>query len=85
MATIRFEEEERELADGSAILEICEAIGMPFGCTEGNCGTCRCIIVEGAENLEPLNEKETDMDLEKGERLACQCIIKTGIVVFSID
>ncbi len=85
MATIRFEDEERELADGSAILEMCEAIGMPFGCTEGNCGTCRCIIVEGAENLEPLNEKETDMDLEEGERLACQCTIKTGIVVFSID
>ncbi len=85
MATIRFEDEERELADGTTILEMCEEMGMPFGCTEGNCGTCRCIIVDGGENLEPLNKKEMDMDLDKGERLACQCTIITGIVVFSID
>ncbi len=85
MATIRFEGEERELADGSAVLETCEAMGMPFGCTEGICGTCRCTVIDGAENLEPLNEKETDMDLEEGERLACQCIVKSGVVEFSVD
>ena len=85
MATIRFEGEEREVADGSAVLETCEAMGMPFGCTEGNCGTCRCSVVVGAENLEPRNEKETDMDLEDGERLACQCTIRSGVVEFIVD
>ncbi|MDK1021405.1 MAG: 2Fe-2S iron-sulfur cluster-binding protein [Candidatus Hydrogenedentes bacterium] len=85
MATIRFEGEERELPDGSAVLEVCEAMGMPFGCTEGLCGTCRCTVVKGFENLEPLNEQEEDMDLEEGERLACQSVIKSGIVHFSID
>lgn len=85
MATIQFEGEERELADGSAVLETCEALGMPFGCTEGNCGTCRCVVVNGADNLGPRNEKEMDMGLEDGERLACQCTIKSGIVEFRID
>ena len=85
MATVRFEGEERELPDGSGILDACEEMGMPFGCTEGLCGTCRSIVVEGFENLEPLNEQEEDMDLEDGERLVCQCVIKSGIVHFSID
>lgn len=84
MATIRFEGEEREVADGSRIQEACEDMGMPFGCTDGLCGTCRCTVVSGMENLEPMNEKEEDMDLLKGERLACQLHIKSGEVTFEV-
>lgn len=85
MATIRFEGAEREIRDGSSVQKMCEELGMPFGCTEGLCGTCLCVVNEGADNLKPLNEKEEDMEMEAGERLACQCIIVTGIVEFKVD
>lgn len=85
MATIRFEGEEREIPDGARCYETCEELGMPFGCTEGECGTCTCTVVEGMENLEPLNDKELDMGLDEGQRLACQCIIKSGTVEFSVE
>lgn len=84
MAKVRFEGEEKELADGSKVLETCEALGMPFGCTDGLCGTCRCTVVSGMENLKPLNEKEEDMDLGPDERLACQCVITGGLVEFEV-
>jgi ferredoxin len=84
MAKIRFEGEEREVEDGSRIQEACEDMGMPFGCTDGLCGTCRCTVVSGMENLEPMNEKEEDMDLLEGERLACQLFIKSGEVTFEV-
>ena len=83
MAIIRFEDEEREIPDGSPILTVCEEMGMAFGCQDGECGTCLSTIVEGSENLEPLNEKEEDYGLADGERLACQCVIKFGIVELS--
>jgi len=84
MVVIRFESEEREVPDGSRIQEACEDMGMPFGCTDGLCGTCRCIVVSGMENLEPMNDKEEDMDLLENERLACQLIIKSGEVAFDV-
>jgi ferredoxin len=84
MATIRFEGEAREIADQTRVFETCEELGMPFGCTEGICGTCRCTVVSGMENLRPLNDKEEDMDLGRDERLACQCVILGGTVEFSI-
>ena len=85
MSKIRFEGDEREIADGSSVQEICEEMGLPFGCTEGLCGTCRSTVVEGMENLEPPNDMEKDMHLAEGERLPCQCVIKAGTVEFSID
>ena len=85
MATIRFEGEEREIADGSSVQELCEEMGLPFGCTEGLCGTCRSTIIEGMKNLGPLNDREEDMGLEDGERLACQCVIISGSVEFSVE
>ena len=85
MATIRFEGDEREVPDGSSVQKVCEELGMPFGCTEGLCGTCLCVVREGADNLEPLNEKEEDMEMEADERLACQCIIKAGLVEFKVE
>lgn len=83
MAIIQFEDEEREIPDGSAILLVCEEMGMAFGCHDGQCGTCLSTIIEGSENLEPLNEKEKDYGLADGERLACQCIVKFGTVELS--
>ena len=84
MAKIIFEGQSREVPDGTRALDSCEDMGMPFGCTEGVCGTCRCTVVSGMENLSPVNVKEEDMDLDAGERLACQCTIKSGTVEFAL-
>lgn len=84
MAKIVFEGQEKEVPDNSPIQLACEELGMPFGCTDGLCGTCRCTVVSGMENLEPVNEKEEDMGLDENERLPCQLVIKAGVVEFEI-
>ena len=85
MATVKFEGEEREVADGGKVVEACEDMGLPFGCQDGLCGTCMSTVVSGIDNLEPKNDKEEDFDLPDGQRLACQCTIKSGTVEFSLD
>jgi len=85
MAKVRFEGEEKEVVDGGAVLEALEELGLPFGCTDGLCGTCMSTIVDGKDNLSKMSEKEEDFDLEEGKRLACQCKINGGTAEFSID
>lgn len=74
------EQQEFELEDGSSITEACESAGIPFGCTEGVCGTCIIQVIEGQENLSDFSEAEQDFlgDDGMGERLACQCCIQKG-------
>jgi ferredoxin len=38
------------------------------------------MVLKGSDNLAPKNDKEVDMDLDKGQRLACQCVIVSGEV-----
>ncbi|MFH1054246.1 MAG: 2Fe-2S iron-sulfur cluster binding domain-containing protein [Candidatus Woesearchaeota archaeon] len=80
MAKIIKDDESKEIKDGDAIRNACEELGVPFGCNEGICGTCKIKVLEGRKNLsEPSErEKEYGIDLEGGERLACQCRIKKG-------
>jgi ferredoxin len=85
MAMIRFEGQEKEVSDGSRVMETCEELGVPFGCHDGICGTCMSTVVEGMDNLESMNDKEEDMGLADGQRLCCQCVIKNGVVEFSLD
>ena len=85
MAKVIFEGDEREVADGTAVMEACEDLGLPFGCQDGICGTCMSIVTQGAENLEGKNEKENDFDLPDGQRLVCQCKVKSGTVEFTLD
>lgn len=85
MATIRFEGKDSTLPDGKQILRTAEELGLPFGCQDGLCGTCMSTVVQGMENLEPPNQKELDMDLSSDQRLACQCVIKSGLVELSVD
>ena len=85
MATLSFEGQETEVPEGKRIVAQAESLGLPFGCTDGLCGTCRCTVVSGHEHLPPKNEKEEDMDLDDGERLACQITIAGGTVTLSID
>src|SRR5690606_25978957 len=85
MAILKFEGQLAEIPNGERILPFAEDLGMPFGCTDGLCGTCRCTVVSGAKNLPPRNDKEEDMDLDDGERLACQLVILQGEVELSVD
>jgi len=74
-------EEEKELEDGSPLIEACEEAGVPFACTEGVCGTCVIEVVDGMGNLSEFTQEERDFlgDMNK-ERLACQCKIRGGCV-----
>lgn len=79
MAVINYKEMKKELTDGSNIQEVCEGLGIPFGCRSGVCGTCKIEVVEGSENLNELTSYEEEMgDRDKTHRLACQCVIKKG-------
>ncbi len=73
--------EEIEVKDGSEIRNACEELGIPFGCRNGNCGTCIIDVKEGMENLSERNVKEDAMGLDGDYRLACQCKIKSDKVV----
>lgn len=85
MAKLKFQntDEEIELPDGSKLAEPCEEAGVPFACTEGVCGTCVIEIVSGHENLSSPTQEEKDFLGEdtRGERLACQCLLKQGQVI----
>ena len=73
--------EELEIPDGEGIASACEEAGVPFACTEGVCGTCVIEVVEGMNNLSPINQEEKDFLGEQDkERLACQCKLLRGIV-----
>jgi ferredoxin len=80
MAKLHIEDMEFELADNTSLQQVCEDWGIPFGCTEGICGTCRIEVTEGEDNLTELTQEEQDMNMNTKERLACQCKIKGGIV-----
>ncbi len=80
MAKLIIEGDEYELVDGASIQEVCEEWGIPFGCTEGICGTCRIEVEEGVDNLTGLSQEEEDMGMKPNDRLACQCKIKKGLV-----
>ena len=73
-----------ELEEGSSVQEACENQGIPFGCTEGICGTCIVFVKKGQENLSAPTEAEIDFIGESGvktERMMCQCCILRGEVI----
>lgn len=91
MAFVRFltDGKSAEVPDGSSLLDACDRHGctLPFGCTEGFCGTCTMIVREGIENLSPPTEKERERLSDTGIRedklrLACQCSILQGTIAF---
>ncbi|MDD2779995.1 2Fe-2S iron-sulfur cluster binding domain-containing protein [Sulfuricurvum sp.] len=64
---------------GKTIQDIVEASGsaLPFGCRDGECGTCVVMIESGMEYMSEINEKEkavlkTLNESNPKARLACQ-------------
>ncbi len=75
-----------EVEDGSPLVEVCENHGIPFGCTDGVCGTCIAFVDEGMNNLTPPTDAEIDFLGQSGvktERMMCQCKITCGEVTVS--
>lgn len=84
MAMIICNGKEYELADGSAIREVCEKLDVAFGCGSGYCGICQIDIEEGTENLSDLSDSEKEMGMDTTSRFACQCKIKKGTVKIKV-
>jgi ferredoxin len=64
---------------GKTIQDIVEASGsaLPFGCRDGECGTCVVMIESGMEYLSPVTDKEVTVMKMLNEnsakaRLSCQ-------------
>ena len=76
-----------EVPVGTSFLEFCQSHDVPhdFGCTVGSCGTCRLVLVEGADNVQPIDDEEADtlfmVTDEKGARLGCQMIVYGDIAL----
>jgi ferredoxin len=76
---------------GSTIQDVVEASGsaLPFGCRDGECGTCVVEIEQGMEFISPINDKEVKVIKEScggtctdNTRLSCQMkIVKPNGVV----
>ena len=69
-----------------SILDSATAAGMelPFSCTSGVCGTCRCKVLEGQVHMER-NYALDKNDLAAGFVLACQAHPMSEQVVLSFD
>lgn len=78
MAILKTNKKQIEVVNGTSVIDACENLGVPFGCTDGVCGTCRTLVKSGIENFGEKNEKENNMDLTDNERLMCQCTMSGG-------
>lgn len=68
-----------EVPAGGSLVDVCDAAGapIPFSCRSASCGTCRVVVLEGAELLLDAEDEEMDvLDAFGGrpprQRLACQ-------------
>lgn len=82
MAEIIYKDKKKTVEDGAAIKEAGQEFGVAFGCNEGLCGVCTIDILEGAENLNELNEREQAFGFDKSKRLCCQAKIMKGSMKF---
>lgn len=80
MAKLIIDQQEFDLPDNSSIAEVCEQAGIPFNCNNGVCSSCQIKILEGVDQLNDLTEEEQSLGLDGNRRLACQCVIKAGVV-----
>ena len=67
-----------EAPEDGALGDVCDDAGapIPFSCRSANCGTCRVVILEGADVLAPADDEEQQVldafgDRPDAVRLAC--------------
>ncbi|MFH1520080.1 MAG: 2Fe-2S iron-sulfur cluster-binding protein [Candidatus Micrarchaeota archaeon] len=73
-----------EVPDGSMLSELDGKTTILFACKTGSCGSCKCKVLEGKENLEAPNDVEQagleTFGTDPEDRLLCVCKIKKGNV-----
>ena len=71
-------------SDGGPLLDICDDHGapVPFACRQARCGTCRVVVVAGAEHLASPEADELELLSALGSarrtRLACRTRLLPG-------
>lgn len=77
-----------EVPVGSKLVDIIQESGanFPLGCRLGSCGTCRCLVESGMENLNPMTDEEHELfealtSVGKTERLGCQLVINGDVSI----
>ncbi len=86
MATVEIKNDKKtvDVPDGSLLAELDGKCSILFACKVGSCGSCKCKVVSGKENLEPPNDIEqaglSAFATDPSERLPCVAKIKKGKV-----
>ena len=78
-----------EIPPGGKLIDYLKETGpenlpaVPFGCENGECGTCICIITKGEELLAVKAHKEwvqlQKMKARPGQRLCCQLYLRRDL------
>ena len=75
-----------EVLDGETVLDagIRLAIGLPYGCKDGACGSCKCKKISGEVTHRPYQAKAmSDEELAAGMVLACRAEPQSDLVLES--
>ncbi|MEP7121931.1 MAG: 2Fe-2S iron-sulfur cluster-binding protein [Byssovorax sp.] len=70
---------------GGRLLDACDDARAPiaFSCRSASCGTCRVMVLAGAELLDPPGHDELEVltifAAAPAERLACTAIVRPGL------
>lgn len=77
-----------EVEPGTTVQDAVEKSGatLPFGCRMGSCGTCRCLVLKGMENLNDLTDEERELfetltHIHPNERLGCQLVVNGDVEI----
>jgi ferredoxin len=86
MATVEIKNDKKtvDVPDGSMLAELDGKCSILFACKVGSCGSCKCKVVSGMENLEKPSDTEaaglSAFATDPAERLPCVAKIKKGKV-----
>jgi ferredoxin len=73
-----------KLPDNSDLVDLDGKCSILFACKVGSCGSCKCKVVSGMENLEKPNDVEASglatFGTDPADRLPCVAKIKKGKV-----
>ena len=61
-----------------------QGVGLPYGCKDGACGSCKCLKVSGEIQMSAYQSKAlTDEELDKGMVLTCRATALSDVVLES--
>ena len=76
---------EADVPAGAALVDLCDQLNapIPFSCRSASCGTCRLVVLEGANLLAEAEDEELQVLDAFGQappdrRLACQARLLAG-------